>query len=488
MSENGPGAGAHAGSPGSIPAARRAAGLAAPGAVRREAVPAAVAPPRVEAVPDAEPLGWTGAGARSPLADSRELAAVSGALYPVLTLVVRLPQTMVPLGVLTTVALASGSPMLGTLGAAAVTFGSALCGLAMGAAAPWRARQVVLALLTLANPVAVWWLVRLLPAVSGELDAHAVRLVLVCLLAGLVLPQMGVVCRLRWWSLLARHDRERLFDTALRHESVMEALATVLAAVVTGLVAVTLGPVAVLAFAAALTLVGSTVFLLHSSARLPPVLVHFLPQVPPAATRAERQRRRRARRLRLLPVAGMVALGSLLGSLLGSVVVFATAVDAVVSVSWLYAVTGFTSAVAAVLASAWTGRSRLWNRWVVASAGAVLASMLLTIPDDSTGMVLVLAVAGLSTGPSLVVVYEIARLVAPSARVPALTTVMTAAMSIGLGVGLVLSGWWGETWGYRTASLVPVVSAAALLASALAFVHRWQRTVPDGPGPPRRDH
>ena len=427
-----------------------------------------------------EPLGGISTAARSPLADPRELSAVSGPLYPVLTLLVRLPQTMVPLGVLTTVALISGSPVLGTLCAGAVTLGSALCGLAMGAASAWRRRRLGLVLLTLVNPVAVWWLVRLLPDVSARTDASAARLVLPCLLAGLVLPQMGTACRLRWRSLLVRHSREDLLDTALRHESVMDSLGTVLAAAVTGLVAVTLGPVAVLVLAAALTLGGTTVFLLHGSARLPPSLVRFRPPPPGAATRAARIRRRRVRRLQMLPVVGMGALGCLVGSTLGAVVVFATAVDAVVSVSWLYAVTGLTSAVAAGGASARSEELRLWNRWVAAAAAAVLASMLLSVPDDSAGMVLALAVAGLTTGPSLVAVYEIARLVAPSSRVPALTTVMTAAMSVGLAAGLVLSGWAGESWGYRTAALVPVASAALLLATALDFVHRWRRTAPDG--------
>ncbi|OLT10667.1 hypothetical protein BJF77_07945 [Kocuria sp. CNJ-770] len=426
-----------------------------------------------------EPLGGISMASRSPLADSRELAAVSGALYPVLTLLVRLPQTMVPLGVLTTVALISGSPALGTLCAGAVTLGSAVCGLAMGAAASWRGRQLGLVLLTLANPVAVWWLVRLLPGASAAAEPDPVRLVLPCLLAGLVLPQMGVVCRLRWWSLLGRDDRQDLFDTALRHESVMDSLATVLAAVVTGLVAVTLGPAAVLALSAALTLAGTTVFLLHCSARLPRRLLRFRAPAAAGLTRAARLRRRRIAQLRLLPVVGMGTLGALLGSILGSVVVFAISVDAVVSVAWLYAVTGLTSAVAAVFASARTEELRLWNRWVGAASGAVLASMLLTVPDDSVGMVLALAVAGLTTGPCLVAVYELARLVAPSSRVTALTTVMTAAMSVGMTVGLVLSGWFGETWGYRTAALVPVGSAALLLAGALGFVHRWRRTLLD---------
>ncbi|KLU10896.1 hypothetical protein [Kocuria sp. SM24M-10] len=426
-----------------------------------------------------EPLGGISMASRSPLADSRELAAVSGALYPVLTLLVRLPQTMVPLGVLTTVALISGSPALGTLCAGAVTLGSAVCGLAMGAAASWRGRQLGLVLLTLANPVAVWWLVRLLPGASAAAEPDPVLLVLPCLLAGLVLPQMGVVCRLRWWSLLGRDDRQDLFDTALRHESVMDSLATVLAAVVTGLVAVTLGPAAVLALSAALTLAGTTVFLLHCSARLPRRLLRFRAPAAAGLTRAARLRRRRTAQLRLLPVVGMGTLGALLGSILGSVVVFAISVDAVVSVAWLYAVTGLTSAVAAVFASARTEELRLWNRWVGAASGAVLASMLLTVPDDSVGMVLALAVAGLTTGPCLVAVYELARLVAPSSRVTALTTVMTAAMSVGMTVGLVLSGWFGETWGYRTAALVPVGSAALLLAGALGFVHRWRRTLLD---------
>ena len=115
---------------------------------------------------------------------------------------------------------------------------------------------------------------------------------------------------------------------------------------------------------------------------------------------------------------------------------------------------------------------------MAAAAGAVLAAMLLTIPDDSAGMVVVLALAGLTTGPCLVAVYEIARLVAPSSRVTALTTVMTAVMSVGLTGGLALSGWWGESWGYRSAALVPVLSAAVLLATALTFVHRWRRIGP----------
>ncbi|TDL42028.1 hypothetical protein [Kocuria rosea] len=426
----------------------------------------------------AEPLGGFSTAARSPLADSRELAAVSGALYPVLTLLVRLPQTMVPLGVLTTVALISGSPALGAFCAAAVTFGSAVCGLAMGAAASWRRRQLGLVLLTLVNPLVVWWLVRRLPDLAADPEAAPAQLVLPCLLAGLVLPQMGVACRLRWWSLLRRDSREDLFDTALRHESVMDSLGTVLAAAVTGLVAVTLGPVAVLVLAATLTLVGTTVFLLHCSARLPRGLIHFMPPAAAAPNRAARGRRRRARQLRLLPVLGMGALGALVGSTLGAVLVFATAVDAVISVSWLYAVSGLTSALAAVAASARTEELRLWNRWVAAAAGAVLAAMLLTIPDDSAGMVVVLALAGLTTGPCLVAVYEIARLVAPSSRVTALTTVMTAVMSVGLTGGLALSGWWGESWGYRSAALVPVLSAAVLLATALTFVHRWRRIDP----------
>ncbi|MEX5294348.1 hypothetical protein QYM41_03570 [Kocuria sp. CPCC 205268] len=426
----------------------------------------------------AEPLGGFGTISRSPLADSRELAAVSGALYPVLTLLVRLPQTMVPLGVLTTVALISGSPARGTYCAAAVTLGSALCGLAMGAAATWRRRQLGLVVLTLVNPLVVWWLVRRLPGLAADAGADPAQLVLPCLLAGLVLPQMGVACRLRWWSLLARDSREDLFDTALRHESVMDSLGTVLAAAATGLVAVTLGPVAVLVLAATLTLVGTSVFLLHCSARLPRGPIGVRAPEAAAPTRAARHRRCRARRLRLLPVLGMAALGCLVGSTLGAVVVFATAVDAVISVSWLYAVSGLTSALAAVAASARSEELRLWNRWVAAAAGAVLASMLLTIPDDSVGMVVVLALAGLTTGPCLVAVYEIARLVAPISRVTALTTVMTAMMSVGLTGGLALSGWWGEYGGYRSAALLPVVSAAALLATALAFVHRWRRVDP----------
>jgi hypothetical protein len=401
---------------------------------------------------------------------------VSGALFPLLTLLVRLPQTLLPLGVLTAVSLVSGSPALGTLCAGAVTLGSAVCGLAMGAAASWRGRKLGLVLLGLANPLAVWWLLRVLTQTPGtELDAW---FALPCLLAGLVQPQMGVVCRLRWRTILTHAHRDDLFDTALRHESVMDSVATVSAATVAGVVAVTLGPAAVPVLSAAVTVAGTAVFLAHFSAGLPPVLVHFLRRPPRERTRAARQHRRRLLSLRALPVLGMTATGCLVGSILGSVVVFASSVDTVVSVSWLYAVTGLTSALTAVLASVRAGVVRLWNRWVACAAASVLAAMLLSIPNESSGMVLVLALAGLTIGPCLVAVYEIAGLVVPSSRATVLTTVMTSAMSIGLTVGLVLSGWSGASLGYRTAALVPVASAVVGLAAALRFVHRWRRTLP----------
>ncbi|MCJ8504987.1 hypothetical protein MRU69_08945 [Kocuria flava] len=417
-------------------------------------------------------LGRLSAAARGPLADSRRLAAAGGALYPVLTLLVRLPQTMVPLGVLTTVALVSGSPALGALCAAAVTVGSALCGLAMGAAATWRRRWPGLLLVGVLNPLAVWWLLRVLAAQGAEPAA----LLPACLLTGLVLPQMGVVCRLRWQSLLAGSDRGDLLEPSQRHESVMDAVGTVLAAGLAGLLAVRLGPAAVLAVAAALTVVSVAVLLLHPSARLPPVLVPWALGRPPAPTHAARQRRRRQSELRLLPVVGAVGLGALVGSVLGAVVVFASSVDAVVSVSWLYAVAGLTSAAAAVLASAPVGAGRLRNRWVVTAAASVLAAMLLSVPDDAAGMVLVLALVGPTVGPVLVAVHGIADQAAQRPRATVLTTVTTSAMSVGIAAGLVLSAWSGEQWGYRTAALWPVLSASVVLAAALRYVHRWQRT------------
>lgn len=419
-------------------------------------------------------LGRLSTAARGPLADSRRLAAAGGALYPVLTLLVRLPQTMVPLGVLTTVALASGSPALGALCAAAVTVGSALCGLAMGAAATWRRRWPGLLLVGVLNPLAVWWLLRVLAAQGAEPAA----LLPACLLTGLVLPQMGVVCRLRWQSLLAGSDRGDLLEPSQRHESVMDAVGTVLAAGLAGLLAERLGPAAVLAVAAALTVVSVAVLLLHPSARLPPVLVPWAPGTPPAPTHAARQRRRRQSELRLLPVVGAVGLGALVGSVLGAVVVFASSVDAVVSVSWLYAVAGLTSAAAAVLASAPVGAGRLRNRWVVTAAASVLAAMLLSVPDDAAGMVLVLALVGPTVGPVLVAVHGIADQAAQRPRATVLTTVTTSAMSVGIAAGLVLSAWSGEQWGYRTAALWPVLSASVVLAAALRYVHRWQRTAP----------
>lgn len=405
--------------------------------------------------------------------DVKVLNGMGGRGLTRITLALRLPQVLAPLGVITWIATQTASPWTAALGSAAVCLGSALCGMIMTffVNVPWR--QAGLTVLALVQGT-VMWLLPLAPIESVPTGIESAGMFLPFFLAGLSLAPQGLACRIRWNSLLEHRKRVDLLPSAMRMESVSEAMSVVTGAAITGLIATTAGPQTVLRVSAVLSVVMVILFMLHPSARFTqPILTMSLRE---GSERLAHARRWSAQRLRTMLLVGCGGLGALLGAIQGCLVVFAVSVDIVPSVGALYAFLGLTSAIAAVVTVSWRTRVTPWNLWILYATAALLTSMMLSTPSGALGFAVVLALIGLTIGPSLLCLFGLAAYVAPENMYMGLVSHMTAATSAGTALGLVLSAYFGVRYDYISAALVPVAMALIPLASALTFIYMWRRS------------
>lgn len=415
--------------------------------------------------------------------DSQRLQNVVGRWYLVLTLLVRLPSVIMPFSVLVYVAVASGSGWWGAACAGSVYFGHAISTCLTALYAPWKHYQWGILLQTVVQVAAVLWLVQDL--VAQVHDPFGTWPWYLCLLVGATSPQLGIATRLRWPSILREHRDLSLTTLTMRHEAVMDALATVLGALVAGMLAITAGSLVGIMASSGLLVLSTTVLLLHRTAGLP---VWGTALWVPASRRlnnAERRRRRARRFVRFLPMLGGGWLGLLWGSVQIGLVYFAASIDVVESIGAQFAALGLLSAISAVITAGFDVR-RPWNLWIICAAAAVLATMLMSVPSGPFSMLLVLAVIGAATGPTLVAVFGIVPLISPRRLTVGLSAITHVLIQLGMAAGLITAAGLAGVGGYQTAALVPVLASALLLATAFLFIDRRRRVPMDMPRGVRR--
>lgn len=408
------------------------------------------------------------------LGDYSRLHEIVSRWYLVLTLLARLPSIILPLTVLTYVAVASGSELWGAVCAACVHLGQALSVLVLTRGNRIRLRQWVLLLHTAVHVGVICVLVYRL-AEQARTAPEAAWPWHLALLAGLCAPQLGNATRLRWRAILETHRRTDLIQPSMRHDAVMDALALVLGALITGVVAITVGPLVGIMASAGLLVVSSTALLLHPTAGFQArVALRDPAETRPRLNIAMRRRRRMQRFVRLLPVLGGCCIGILLGSIQVGLVYFAASVDAVESIGAQFAGLGLMSGLAAMIAAGFVPR-RPWNLWIIFGAATVIATMLMSVPSRPLGMVLMLAVVGAAMGPTLIAVFGVVPLITPLADAAAISSATTVLIQAGMALGVVAAGVTGHRAGYETAVLLPVIASTLLLITGLVFTQRRRR-------------
>lgn len=415
--------------------------------------------------------------------DFRRLESVVGRWYLVLTLLVRLPSVIMPLSVLVYVAVASGSGWWGALCAGCIYLGQALSTCITALYAPWKHYQWGILLQTLLQVGVVLWLVQSL--VEQARDPYSTWPWYLCLLVGVCSPQLGIATRLRWPSILRHHKDQSLSALTMRHEAVMDAVAMVVGALAAGLIAISAGSLVGVMAGSGLLVLATTFLLLHRTAGLPSWGTVLWVPSSKRLNRAERRRRRARRFVRFLPMLGGGWLGLLWGSVQIGLVYFAASIDVAESIGAQFAALGLLSAISAVI-TAGVGVRRPWNLWIICAAASVLATMLMSVPSGPFSMLLVLAVIGAASGPTLVAVFGIVPMVSPRRLTAGLSAITYVLIQMGMALGLVIASSLALLGGYQTVALLPVIASTLLLATAFLFIDRRRRVPMDVPASARQ--
>ncbi|WP_374968004.1 MFS transporter [Terrabacter sp. BE26] len=389
----------------------------------------------------------------SPTDSYRHLFGLTGRTYIVVAFLARLPLAMSQLGTLLLVSHATGSYGAGGFCAGALAVANAVGAPFWGARADRLGQRRVVAVQSLAGAAG---LVAVLLVVGAGLSWGVAAVA--SAVAGLLLPQIGPLARVRWRPITAGTGprQHHLVDAAFSYEGAADEASFVLGPALVGLGVSVASPAAALGLAAAALAVFGTWFALHETA---------------AVTHAATSRGSGATGRLLGPALVVLCVAQLLvGSVFGSVQtgtsVLATVAGSPGLTGYFHALLGVGSVIAGLavagLPSRWSLSARL--RWF-AVALLVLGSPLLLV-GSLGALVPALLVLGCSIAPYMITTFTLAERVTPASRTGAAMTVLAAATGLGYAVGAALAGRLADWGGHTPAYAVTVgAGAAAVLVS-----------------------
>lgn len=406
----------------------------------------------------------------SPLTTYRRLVSLTGPLYVAIAFVARLPLAMSQLGALLLI-----SEVTGSYGAGGAVAGALAVATAVGSpVAGWLTDRVGQRPVLLVQSVggAVGVLVLVVLATAYRPGQPWWPLVGAGAAAGLLLPQVGVMARVRWRpvSRAAGAESPRMVDAAFSYEGAADEASFVLGPALIGGFGALLDPQAALLVAAGLLLVFGTWFAVHPTAAL----------ARPDRSRSAGRSRLPAAVLALVAV--QLGVGAIFGSVQTGTSVLATAAGEPGLTGLLHGLLGIGSVAAGLALVAIPERIGYPLRLRAATFGlTVLAAPLLWV-DTLAGLVVVLPVLGLAVAPAMITTFTLAERITPLRRIGAAMTALAAVTALGYAAGSSLAGRLAD-WGGHTPAYAVTVGAAALaaLVSLAPLVPR--PGVPTRPGP-----
>ena len=395
---------------------------------------------------------------RSALAAYRALPSLAGWGYLIATSFGRLPVSMVPLAILTLATSATGSIAVGGVAAAATALGEAVGAPVGGALSDrWGQRRVLMigVVVNVASAVAFVLTIGNVP------DGVAVAL---AGLAGLSLPQVGPLSRVRWLA-MSRED----VSAAFAFEGVVDEVVYIIGPALVGIVAVALSPQVSLLAAAALIAVFVTQFALHRTAALVPRR-----DTKPDAEAVEVAEPGRARwAMAALVLGGMLAMGVFFGASQAGLTAFAQAQGMPDAGALFYAVMAVGSAVTTLAMVALPPSIGPWTRWIGAAVGMALGGVGMTLAPTVPIVLLFAVLAGAFQGPALLTLYGVAGSIVERGRAGVLMTLTGSGVVLGVGIGTAAGGAGAATGGAAVA--FSLVVAASVLLALLGAVGRLVR-------------
>ena len=394
----------------------------------------------------------------SPLGSYRRLYALSGAWYLPLAFLGRLPLSMSQLGTLLLVSTATGSYGSGGLAAGALAVSNAVGAPVAGAWADRVGqRPVVLAQSTLG----AGGLVLLVLLSTGEAGAPAV--VMSAGLAGLLLPQVGPLARVRWRPITdgTGAHQHRLMDAAFSYEGAADEASFVLGPALVGLAAIAIDPAGAMLLAAAMLAVFGTAFALHPTAALTGAGYHV------------HARGRLVTGLLASLLLAQLFVGMLFGATQTGTTALAQAAGTPGLAGLVHALLGVGSVIAGLATVYLPARIGQHRRVLASAAFLVLFSAPLLIVEGLAGLVVVVLLLGFGVAPYMIGVFTLGERAVPPGRVGAAMTLLAGATGVGYAAGSAVAGRLTDLHGHTAAFAVTVVAMVAALGLALATQRRW---------------
>ncbi|QKE83431.1 MFS transporter [Arthrobacter sp. NEB 688] len=405
----------------------------------------------------------------SPIASYRRLFSLAGPLYVLVAFVGRLPLAMSQMGTLLLVSGTTGSYGLGGAAAGGLAVANAVGAPFAGSLADRIGQRPVVLVQSLAGGAGLLLLVGLAHggAASGLVIASAA-------LAGLLMPQVGPLARVRWRP-LTRHQgsqQPRLMETAFSYEGAADEASFVMGPALIGVLAVLASPSVALVVAAVLLLGFGTAFAVHHTAAL---------------TLAHRPSAEGAGRLVTATFVVLLLAQLLIGVVFGSVQTGTTVLTTLAGQPGLaglvHATLGIGSVIAGLAVAGLPARFTVPSRVLVAATGLAVLSAPLLLTDSVPRLFLVVLVLGFVIAPYMISVFMLGERAVPPARIGTAMTLLASTTGLGYAIGSAVAGRVADVHGHTGAFTVTV--SAGVLAMLLALFGRplLTRATPTAPAP-----
>lgn len=390
------------------------------------------------------------------------LFRLAGPAYVIVAFLGRLPMAMAQLGTLLLVSSATGTYGLGGLAAGSLAVANAVGAPIAGGLADRHGQRPVVLVQSLAGAASLVTLTLL----AGN-DAGGYTLAAVAAVAGLTLPQVGPLARVRWRPITAGTgpEQRRLVDAAFSYEGAVDEASFAIGPALVGVVAVVLSPAGALLTAAALLTVFGTAFALHPTARgtvSGPHARHTGRLLTPAFA---------------VLIVAQSAVGVLFGATQTGTTVLATQAGQPGLAGLVHAVLGVGSAAAGIGTAFIPARIGQERRVLVAAAAMVALSWPLLLVGTLPALTLAVAVLGFAIAPYMIGVFSLGERVVPQGRTGAAMTALASATGVGYALGSTVAGRLADLSGHRAAFAVTCVATVVALALAATQQHRLSAAV-----------
>jgi MFS family permease len=394
----------------------------------------------------------------SPLSSYKRLYELAGPAYVLAAFLGRLPLSMSQLGTLLLVSTATGSYGVGGAAAGGLAVANAAGSPVAGAVADRIGQRPVVLVQSLvgATGMVVLVLLTVIGYPGPVLIAAAVA-------AGLVLPQVGPLARVRWRPITeseAQHQR-RLMNAAFSYEGAADEASFVLGPGLVGVAAVAVSPAGAMLTAAALLTVFGTWFALHPTAEL---------------TRSRGHQRARGRLITgvfLTLLAAQLLMGVLFGATQTGTTALATEAGEPGLAGLIHALLGVGSVVSGLATVLLPDRIGQERRVLAMAAALVACSWPLLLVDSIGGLIAVVLLLGIGVAPYMIGVFSLGEQAVPQSRVGTAMTLLAGATGIGYAIGSSIAGRLADVSGYTAAFAVTVTAMALALLLAAASQRAW---------------